>query len=198
MFCRIRDNKKSRTFTVYLCERKRKNSDVKSKDINVGCYGYCALYSIMEQANEKHFEGVPKNLKELISLEVSGKNYNIVVSKIEEFKRKNYTTHLKLMSKDLNKKTEPERMEYEKLKEKYFIYFLADMDREYKRGYSVGKSESGFGGSRNNINIGDFSESETKLLKEAINLLTKKNHPDRGGDHEKMVEINNLREKLFK
>lgn len=200
MFCRIRDNKKTLSFTVYLCDRMRENGKVKTKDKKIGTFEYEELYEILELASMKIFEGVPKFLKDTIKEKVNGdetKN-KIVVQKIEEFKRKNYTTHLQLMSKDLENKTEPERMEYENLKEKFFIFFLADMDREYKRGYSVGKSESSFGGSRNNININDFSESETKLLKEAINLLTKKNHPDRGGDHEKMVEINNLREKLFK
>lgn len=200
MFCRIRDNKKTLSFTVYLCDRMRENGKVKTKDKKIGTFEYEELYEILEIASLKIFEGVPKFLKETIKEKVNGDEIKnkIVVQKLEEFKRKNYTTHMNLYNEKLHKKLEPQRRKYEKFKSEFYPYFLVDMDREYKKGYNVGKSEGIRGGSKNNININGFSESETKLLKEAINLLTKKNHPDRGGDHEKMVEINNLREKLFK
>lgn len=150
-------------------------------------------------------EELPRLFLDFLKQDLKRKGYeqyfDMVVEKLKEFKKKLipiYQQRCEEFEKEENKRKIQERREYEKFKKRFQKLFNEDIQSYIEYGYNSGVNARVEGGSRNNINIGDFSESETKLLKEAINLLTKKNHPDRGGDHEKMVEINNLREKLFK
>lgn len=206
MFCRIKDSKdpKKWWYTIYLCDRKRENGKIKSKDIKVTGYNYISLFGDDEEKTG-YKEELPRLFLDFLKQDLKRKGYeqyfDMVVEKLKEFKKKLipiYQQRCEEFEKEENKRKIQERREYEKFKKRFQKLFNEDIQSYIEYGYNSGVNARVEGGARNNINIGDFSESETKLLKEAINLLTKKNHPDRGGDHEKMVEINNLREKLFK
>lgn len=206
MFCRIKDSKdpKKWWYTIYLCDRKRENGKIKSKDIKVTGYNYISLFGNDEEKTG-YKEELPRLFLDFLKQDLKRKGYeqyfDMIVEKLKEFKKKLipiYQQRCEEFEKEENKRKIQERREYEKFKKRFQKLFNEDIQSYIEYGYNSGVNARVEGGSRNNINIGDFSESETKLLKEAINLLTKKNHPDRGGDNEKMVEINNLREKLFK
>ena len=206
MFCRIKDSKdpKKWWYTIYLCDRKRENGKIKSRDIKVTGYNYISLFGDDEEKTG-YKEELPQLFLDFLKQDLKIKGYekyfDMIVEKLKEFKKKLipiYQQRCEEYEKEENKRKIQERREYEKFKKKFQTLFNEDIQSYIEYGYNSGVNARVERGYKNNININDFSESETKLLKEAIKLLTMKNHPDRGGEHEKMVEINNLREKLFK
>jgi hypothetical protein len=211
MFCKIKKNKGG--YTIYLCERKRVDGKVISKDIKLTSYGWHSLYEIDEEYNGLT-EDIPMILARSISRII--KPYDIalidVVEKLEEVKKKYYPTYKKIAIRvglEFEKKHEERRnkqvVEYEKFKEKFRTLHYNEVMQRYKEGYEKGLIEGILKTEKIGSNLGnrcsvkntDIGEGEKKLLKEAFKLLSHKHHPDKGGSTEKMAMINNLKEKIL-
>ncbi|MDY3960093.1 hypothetical protein [Romboutsia timonensis] len=207
MFCKIRKGKNG--YSVYLCNRKRLDGKVVSKDFKIATYGWHSLYEIDEEYNGL-IEDIPSVLAKSLRLRL--KDYDIklidVVDKLIEIKKEYYTTykdnaikyHL-IFEEEQKSKEERQLKEYEEFKEKFRTLHYNEIMNKYKEGYDKGILEGILKSkelkskcSVKNIDIGD---EEKKLLKEAFKLLAMKHHPDRGGDTEKMAAINNLKEKIL-
>ncbi|MCG4775181.1 hypothetical protein L0O83_19020, partial [Lawsonibacter sp. DFI.5.51] len=65
---------------------------------------------------------------------------------------------------------------------------------KYREGYVDGQLSAIKISSVNSL---DIDNQEKTLLKEAFKLLSKKHHPDVGGDTDKMAKINSLKEKIL-
>lgn len=208
MFCKIRKGKY--TYSIYACDRKRVNGKVVSKDIKICSFAWHSLYEEDEEVSGL-IEDIPVGLMKIIN-KVYLKNKNIeldfddVVEKLIRVKKEYYPTY-KVQTIDIMHRYEADRQireekelsEYENFKNKYKSLHYKELMEKYKEGYDRGLLE----GVLNNLNQSsvknnDLSKEEMKLLKEAFKLLAMKYHPDRGGDTETMVEINNLKEKIMK
>lgn len=84
-------------------------------------------------------------------------------------------------------------MKYDKLEEKY--YKLKNESR-YNNHNSYNRYNSyTYNYNCNSFNINTSDDMMKELLKAGYKSLSKKYHPDRGGDADKMVQLNNLKDK---
>lgn len=202
MFCSIKKGKNR--FRVYICDRKRINGKVISKDINIGSYGYQSLYM---RSEGKEISEIFKNiLKDDLSYHGfdEEKYLDIVVDKLKILKEKYNTTYVKESTQieeklriEREKKNEKRLNEYSHFKSKYKDLYNKDLSQKYREGYDRGRIDSiDFSNIYCSDEKLDINTEEKKLLKEAIKLLSHKHHPDKGGNHETMSMINNLKDKL--
>ncbi|WP_288222533.1 hypothetical protein [uncultured Clostridium sp.] len=197
MFVKVKKNKNC--YSVYVCERKREKGKVISKDTKILTYGYHSLYDDFEDItfNEK----LPEILHRMLRKHLKEYDTNIcksVVEKLRELKKEYYPTYKEICNKvdiEFLIKEQKEQEEYKKFKIKFKRHIDNELSKKYQEGFRNGQLSSVNLGKINNL---DIDQEENKLLKEAFNLLSKKHHPDKGGNTEKMTKINNLREKILK
>ena len=200
MFCKIKRNKNC--YTIYICERKRVDGKVISKDIKIGSYGWHSLYE-----DEEDIEGLEDDIPIILSRTISRKikQYNItlmdIVDKLIEVKKEYYHTYKESMynvreeiEEDEKKLRDNQLKEYEQFKLKYQSLYYKEISEKYQEGYLMGQlSQIKNCSAKNN----DIDGEEKKLLKEAFKLLSHKYHPDKGGCNEKMAMINNLKQRVL-
>lgn len=93
MFCRIKDSKdpKKWWYTIYLCDRKRENGKIKSKDIKVTGYNYISLFGNDEEKTG-YKEELPRLFLKFLKQDLKIKGYeqyfDMIVEKLKEFKKK--------------------------------------------------------------------------------------------------------------
>ncbi len=207
MFVKIKENKGG--YAIYLCERKRVNGKIVSKDIKISSYGWHSLYEDEEEHNGL-IEDIPSVLAKMIRLSL--RNYDVklidVVDKLVEVKKKYYTTYKEnsikyslIFEEEQKAKQLKKIKEYEVFKDRFRTLYYNDIMAKYKEGYDNGVFEGILKSkefkSKCSVKNVDIDDSEKKLLKEAFKLLAMKHHPDKGGDTEKMAAINNLKEKIL-
>lgn len=206
MFCRIKDGK-GYTYNIYLCERKRENGEVKSKDIFIAQYNIGVSLYFKDEDMGGLVLDIPESAKEFIMNDLKAlgyeKYFDIVVKKLIEYKQKKYTTYIKNNKEYFEEKLRyknQRKKDYEDFKKKYQDLVNKDNEKYFNLGFDKGLRQkiennlgSFYGSSSNN-----FSDQERKLLKQAFKLLSNKHHPDKGGDTDTMATINNLKEKILK
>ena len=198
MFCKIRKGKDS--YSIYVCERYRTEGKVVSNDKKIDTYAYHSLYEDLKEENI-NFNEIPRTLEisliarilKLYTIEL----YDDVESKLLKLKREYYPKYKDLCRKiDLDLKEEKMRTEanYNKFKKQYKSLHYQDLSEKYREGYVDGQLSAVKISSVNNL---DIDNQEKTLLKEAFKLLSRKYHPDVGGDTDTMAKINNLKEKIL-
>ena len=204
MFCRIKDSKdpKKWWYTIYLCDRKRENGKIKSKDIKVTGYNYISLFENDEEKTG-YKEELPRLFLKFLKQDLKRKGYeqyfDMIVEKLKEFKKKLipiYQQKCEEFEKEENQRKIQEQREYEKFKKRFQKLFNEDIQSYIEYGYNSGVNARDNEGSKNDID--NLSDQERKLLKQAFKLLSNKHHPDKGGDTDTMATINNLKEKILK
>lgn len=198
MFCKIRKGKTS--YSIYICERYRENGKVVSNDKKIDTYGYHSLYEGFEDYSI-NFNKLPEALEISLIARIL-KTYTIelydeVESKLLKLKKEYYPEYKELCNKinlEYSKQEEQREEDYNKFKEKYKDLFYQELSSKYQEGYLSGQLASFNFSSGKSL---DIDNQEKKLLKEAFKILSKKYHPDIGGDTETMAKINNLKEKIL-
>lgn len=198
MFCKIRKGKTS--YSIYICERHRENGKVVSNDKKIDTYEYHSLYEGFEDYNI-NFNELPKALETSLMARIlkpyTIELYNEVESKLLKLKKEYYPEYKELCNKinlEYSKQEEQREEDYNKFKKKYKDLFYQELSSKYQEGYLSGQLASFNFSSGKSL---DIDNQEKKLLKEAFKLLSKKYHPDIGGDTETMAKINNLKEKIL-
>lgn len=198
MFCKIRKGKTS--YSIYICERYRKNGKVMSNDRKIVTYGYHSLYDDFEDY-KPNFDKLPSFLEKVLTRKIL-KTYTIelyddVESKLLKLKREYYPTYEKWCREfDFKyiKEQDQREEDYKEFKEKYKDLLYRELSAKYQEGYLSGQlANLNFSSSKSL----DIDSQEKTLLKEAFKLLSHKHHPDKGGSTDTMVAINNLKEKIL-
>lgn len=198
MFCKIRKGKDS--YSIYICERYRENGKVVSNDKKIDTYGYHSLYEDFKEENI-NFNELPRllgaSLRARILRPYTIELYDDVEDKLLKLKKEYYPKYKEICRKiELDLKEEKKHIEdnYNKFKEQYKSLHYQELSAKYKEGYIAGQLSNIKFGSVNSL---DIDNQEKTLLKEAFKLLSKKHHPDIGGNTETMAKINNLKEKIL-
>ncbi|CEK34626.1 hypothetical protein UMC2_15821 [[Clostridium] sordellii] len=198
MFCKIRKGKDS--YSIYICERYRENGKVVSNDKKIDTYGYHSLYEDFKEENI-NFNELPRllgaSLRARILRPYTIELYDDVEDKLLKLKKEYYPKYKEICRKiELDLKEEKKHIEdnYNKFKEQYKSLHYQELSAKYKEGYIAGQLSNIKFGSVNSL---DIDNQEKTLLKEAFKLLSKKYHPDIGGNTETMAKINNLKEKIL-
>lgn len=198
MFCKIRKGKDS--YSIYICERYRENGKVVSNDKKIDTYGYHSLYEDFKEENI-NFNELPRllgaSLRARILRPYTIELYDDVEDKLLKLKKEYYPKYKEICRKiELDLKEEKKHIEdnYNKFKEQYKSLHYQELSAKYKEGYIDGQLSNIKFGSVNSL---DIDNQEKTLLKEAFKLLSKKYHPDIGGNTETMAKINNLKEKIL-
>lgn len=198
MFCKIRKGKDS--YSIYICERYRENGKVVSNDKKIDTYGYHSLYEDFKEENI-NFNEIPRllgaSLRARILRPYTIELYDDVEDKLLKLKKEYYPKYKEICRKiELDLKEEQKHIEdnYNKFKEQYKSLHYQELSAKYKEGYIAGQLSNIKFGSVNSL---DIDNQEKTLLKEAFKLLSKKHHPDIGGNTETMAKINNLKEKIL-
>lgn len=138
MFCRVKTNKSGWNFTVFLCERKRENGKVISKDLKICNCSMEYLYKEGEEHNGIMLD-LPEMEKKFIldDIDAAGMNEykDLVINKLIEFKQKYYETYKELCierEKQEKEKLEKRKIEYKYFKEKYLDLYQEDMRKALK------------------------------------------------------------------
>lgn len=202
MFCKIRKGKN--TYSIYLCDRKRVDGKVVSKDMKIATYAWHSLYE-----DDEEIEGLIEDIPMILtrSLRVRLKNYNIklidVEEKLIETKKEYYTTYQKLMikvrmdfEKDEIKRSQQQLKEYEEFKLKYQSLYYQEISEKYQEGYLMGRLSMR---EERSVKKANVSGEEKKLLKKIYKKMAMEFHPDRNIDkqeeaQEAMILINKLKE----
>lgn len=198
MFCKIRKGKTS--YSIYICERYRKNGKVMSNDRKIVTYGYHSLYDDLEDYNI-NFNELPEALGRSLMARIlkpyTIELYNEVESKLLKLKKEYYPEYKELCKKlnlEYSKQEEQREEDYNKFKKKYKDLFYQELSSKYQEGYLSGQLASFNFSSGKSL---DIDSQEKTLLKEAFKLLSHKHHPDKGGSTDTMAVINNLKEKIL-
>lgn len=198
MFCKIRKGKDS--YSIYICERYRENGKVVSNDKKIDTYGYHSLYEDFKEENI-NFNEIPRTLEISLIARIlrpyTIELYDDVEDKLLKLKKEYYPKYKQICRKiELDLKEEKKHIEdnYNKFKEQYKSLHYQELSAKYKEGYIAGQLLNIKFGSVNSL---DIDNQEKTLLKEAFKLLSKKYHPDIGGNTETMAKINNLKEKIL-
>lgn len=201
MFCKIRKGKEF--YSIYICERYRKDGKVVSKDKKIVRFGWHSLYEDDEEYTGLK-EKLPSTLYRFLNKLTRGYSIDVwddVERKLIETKKEYYPIYkemaIKWNAEYEEKKAIEEKenlLEYEKFKNKYKILHHQELSAKYQEGYLNGQLSSMNFSSVNNL---DIDNQEKTLLKEAFKLLSRKHHPDVGGDTDTMAKINNLKEKIL-
>ena len=171
-----------------------------SNDKKIDTYGYHSLYEDFKEENI-NFNELPRllgaSLRARILRPYTIELYDDVEDKLLKLKKEYYPKYKEICRKiELDLKEEQKHIEdnYNKFKEQYKSLHYQELSAKYKEGYIAGQLSNIKFGSVNSL---DIDNQEKTLLKEAFKLLSKKHHPDIGGNTETMAKINNLKEKIL-
>ena len=199
MFCRIKNNDKTLMYTVYLCERKRINGKIKSKDIKIIHWNYLSLYDY-EEKKEGIKEEIPKEASKLLRRILASKKlesyFPMIIDKLKDLKKEKY----KLWCTTGNKEKEKLYQEYKSFRNKYSIFITIENQEWFENGYNQGYNDRLRNNKNSYINnLDSLSSDDRKLLNKVFKAAALKYHPDKqNGDTETMQKINILKDKILK
>ena len=193
MFCRVKSNdkvcKEDIVYKFYLCERKRVDGKVKSKDIHIINFDYFDLTEIFDKTGKVILFTtlVKKRLKDKCLY--SPENLDLIVDKV-----------LDLRDKLTKEKEEAEEKRREQQREE--ARKRAEQQEREKREYEEFFKRYNFNQNCSGSSIGQVDDTTKEFMIEIIKAgykkLASKYHPDKGGKPEDMQKLNEAKEELDK
>ena len=186
MFCRVKCNNKDfkddTVYKFYLCERKRVDGKVKSKDIHIVDFDYYDIVNIRVKVLTKVMNIGLKN-KGLYSED----NSDLIFDKILDLREK-------LLEEERKFQEEKERIYREQARKR------AEEEERQRRDYEEVFKNYNKNCSGSSIGVVNDTTKEfmIEIIKVGYKKLASKYHPDKGGKHEDMQRLNKAKEELDK
>ena len=188
MFCRVKSNNKvfkdDLVYKFYLCERKRVDGKVKSKDIHIVNFDYIDITEIRVKVLNIVITNALKD-KGLYSEE----NSDLIFDKLLDLREQLLEEEREFQRKRAEQQREEARKraeEEERQRREYEEFFKRYNSNQNCSGSNIGQVDN------------TTKEFMIEIIKAGYKKLASKYHPDKGGKHEDMQRLNKAKEELDK